>query len=258
MSAAAVVAAICAGVASACLLGGRRTSALRDLAPPPDDDAVSGAIRIGGHLPSDLVKSVSRADLRVGLLAGVVVWLGLGQGIIGAAAGVAAMPLAVLLLRWAQAEPGRRRRKSLVAQLPGCLDLLAAGLDAGVPLRAAVAHVAELADDPSAGLLRGVLAHLEIGRSDAQAWSTLKGDPVWGGAARDLARCADSGSAVAEVLSVHAAEARAQRRAQREAAARTTGVRSVLPLVCCFLPAFVLVGVVPIVAATLGSLTLGR
>ena len=61
--------------------------------------------------------------------------------------------------------------------------------------------------------------------------------------------------AVAEVLEVHAAEARALRRARREMAARTVGVRSVLPLVCCFLPAFILVGVVPIIAATLGSFT---
>ena len=71
--------------------------------------------------------------------------------------------------------------------------------------------------------------------------------------ARDLARCAESGTAVALILEVHATEARARARAQREAAARTVGVRSVLPLVCCFLPAFVLVGVVPIVAATIGA-----
>ena len=87
---------------------------------------------------------------------------------------------------------------------------------------------------------------------------TVRRMTVWGPTARDLARCADSGAAISQVLAVHAAEARARRRAQRETSARTTGVRSVLPLVCCFLPAFVLVGVVPIVAATLGSLTQGR
>lgn len=83
----------------------------------------------------------------------------------------------------------------------------------------------------------------------------MRDDTVWGAVARDLARCAESGAAVAEVLEVHAAEARALRRARREMAARTVGVRSVLPLVCCFLPAFILVGVVPIIAATLGSFT---
>lgn len=252
---AAVVAAVSLGMALACLAGGPRTAALRDAAQPTSGDAASAAARRSGGPVLGPTGTLSKAGLRVGVLAGLVVWLAVGPGVLGATAGVAAVPATMVLLHWAQTEPDRRRRRALVAQLPGCLDLLAAALDAGVPLRAAVAHVAELAPEPSAGLLRGVLAHLEIGRSDAQAWTTLRADPVWGGTARDLARCADSGAAIAAVLSVHAADARARRRAQREAAARTTGVRSVLPLVCCFLPAFVLVGVVPIVAATLGSFT---
>ena len=251
---AAVVAAVSLGMALACLAGGPRTAALRDAAQPAA--AMLPLRQRAAAAAQCWDRPAPCRRLACGWACSPAWWSGWRSARCARRdSGVAAVPATMVLLHWAQTEPDRRRRRALVAQLPGCLDLLAAALDAGVPLRAAVAHVAELAPEPSAGLLRGVLAHLEIGRSDAQAWSTLRADPVWGGPARDLARCADSGAAIAAVLSVHAADARARRRAQREAVARTTGVRSVLPLVCCFLPAFVLVGVVPIVAATLGSFT---
>lgn len=236
------VATVALGVALTALSSGPRTRLLSDA--------------LGRHRPLWLHEQLARANphrLLVGALSGLVCWLLLGKGTFAASVAVIAAPVCALLLAWLEQQPDRKRSRLLVAQLPGCLDLLAAALDAGVPLRAAVRHVAELAPEPSASVLRGVLGHLDIGRSDAQAWATLHGDPVWGHAARDLARCADSGAAVAEVLSVHAAEARARRRAQRETAARTVGVRSVLPLVSCFLPAFLLVGVVPIIAATISS-----
>lgn len=224
------------------------------------------AQRTGPPIPEVFAQRTSKGPLaqiqashwRVGLLAGLVCWLLVGPGLIGAVMGFAAIPGSMVALAWLEAAPQRRRTRALVAQLPGCLDLLGAALAAGVPLRAAVRHVARLVPEPSASVLAGVLGHLDIGRSDAQAWVTLRGHPVWGQTARDLARCADSGAAVAEILAVHAEEARARRRALREAAARTVGVRSVLPLVCCFLPAFVLVGVVPIIAATISTFTQGR
>ncbi len=201
---------------------------------------------------------VTATRLRFGAVAGLTCWLLLGVTLPGAVAGVVCVPLAMVLLAWLEAWPDRRVARRLTAQLPAVLDLMSAALAGGAPLRAAVRHVAELVQEPSASLLGGVLNHLAIGRTDAQAWATLRDHTVWGPMARDLARAADSGTAVAEILSVHAAEARARRNDQREAAARTIGVRSVLPLVCCFLPAFILVGVVPIIAATLSSFTQPR
>ena len=46
----------------------------------------------------------------------------------------------------------------------------------------------------------------------------------------------------------------ASSRSEAEARARTVGVRAAAPLGLCLLPAFVLVGVVPLVAGTVASL----
>jgi hypothetical protein len=49
---------------------------------------------------------------------------------------------------------------------------------------------------------------------------------------------------------------RARARAEVEARAKTVEVRAAAPLGACFLPAFVLLGVVPLVAGLFGSLQL--
>jgi pilus assembly protein TadC len=48
-------------------------------------------------------------------------------------------------------------------------------------------------------------------------------------------------------MSAVADEQRRVRRWQAEAAARKAGVLAVAPLVLCFLPAFILIGVVPVI-----------
>lgn len=150
-----------------------------------------------------------------------------------------------------------RRRQLLAEQLPEVLGLLVSALSAGAPTRVAVAEVAAVSPAESRALLETVGSHLRVGRSEQEAWQQVADDvvlaPVWGRPARDLARNATSGSAVIAVLQVHAQEARAELRSQVEKQARTVGIRSVLPLMTCFLPAFVLVGVVPIIAGLLGT-----
>ena len=77
---------------------------------------------------------------------------------------------------------------------------------------------------------------------------------AWGPVARDVARSAKSGTSLVEVLQAHSDEARLVAEEVALQRARTAGVRSVVPLVACFLPAFVLVGVVPIIAGLLKGL----
>ncbi len=147
----------------------------------------------------------------------------------------------------------RRRRVRLVLDLPQALDLLAAGLAAGRPLRSATEAVVEVLDGPLAADLAEVVAAVRLGRAEDDAWRELRTHPVLGPVATDLARSAASGTRLVELLGVHARVARRLRQAELEAMAKAVGVRCVVPLMVCFLPAFLLVGVVPIIGSVLAA-----
>ena len=155
-----------------------------------------------------------------------------------------------LVSGWLEPARVQQRRQQLVLEAPQGLELFAACLAAGMPPRHACAAVVQaFGEGPLAEDLGQVLRGVELGVSEAQAWHSLARHPQLGPAAVDLARSADSGTSQVDVLRGHAAAAREQRRAALQQAARAVGVRSVLPLTTCFLPAFLLVGVVPTVAS---------
>lgn len=153
---------------------------------------------------------------------------------------------------WLTAELGPRKvsreEKELIAELPEALEFLAVSLEAGQPMSAAVETVARVSPPATGRLLREVAAQLALGRAGPDAWQHLKEHAVWGRIAADMARSERSGTSLTGVLKVHAEDARQDSRDQALKAARTVGVRSVIPLMACFLPAFILIGVVPIVA----------
>jgi len=99
-----------------------------------------------------------------------------------------------------------------------------------------------------------VRGRLELGVDEAQAWAHLGRSPGYRQVARDLARSAHSGLGLAASLRQHAADARRDAQADALVRARSAGVRSVVPLMVCFLPAFLLLGVVPIFGAVVGGL----
>lgn len=143
----------------------------------------------------------------------------------------------------------RRRSRRLVLDAPVALELLAGCLAAGLPPRAATAAVVGVLEGPVADDLRPVLLAIDVGLSDALAWRTLRGHPQLGEAAVDLARSVESGTRMVETLSYYAREARQRRVAAIEVSAKAVGVRCVLPMMVCFLPAFVLLGIVPTVVS---------
>ena len=156
----------------------------------------------------------------------------------------------------ARRRSGRRKTdRDVVRELPETLDLLAVCLEAGAPMTNAIATVAEVSPAATAAILHGIDAQLQVGRDPQDAWGSLAGHPDWGPPARDAARSARSGTSLVECLRVHADEARRRRREQETKQARSVGVKSVQPLALCFLPAFVLIGVVPLVASLLGTFT---
>jgi pilus assembly protein TadC len=155
----------------------------------------------------------------------------------------------VLALAWIEPRSARRRREQLIMEVPQALELMAACLGAGLPARTACAAVVRTFDGPVADDLGRVLTLLELGVGDALAWQTLHDHPQLGLAATDLARSVESGTSLGEGLRQHAATAREIRRSRLQVMARAVGVRSVLPLMTCFIPAFLLLGIVPAVVS---------
>ncbi len=209
-----------------------------------------------------LLRGRQDAGLPVGhrVLAGVLLAAGVAAAAWGPAGpaglllGTVAGSGAAVGLGWLEPAAARRRRWSLLLGTPQALDLLAAGLLAGLPLRRSAAAVVAAAPGPVADELRTVLDQIEVGVGDVGAWRSLADHPQLGRVSADLARSVESGTMVADTLELHARDARAERQAALEVRARQVGVRSVLPLMVCFIPAFLLLGIVPtLVSAVLNA-----
>ncbi|MBM2618011.1 type II secretion system F family protein [Actinoplanes sp. LDG1-06] len=191
-----------------------------------------------------------RVLLAVG--AGVIVagffatWWGVGLGVV---AGVGAERF----LRRREPAHVRQERRAAAADLPLGADLLAAALRAGAPVDGGAAAVADALDGPLGTRLRRTARSLALGAAPAEAWEHLDGVP---GAERLISaavRTSASGGALAGALGRLADDLRADRAVAVEAAAQRAGVLIVLPLGLCFLPAFLLAGLVPVLIAVLGD-----
>ncbi len=171
----------------------------------------------------------------------------------GAVLGVAAGLGAERFLRQREPAQVRQDRRAAAADLPLGADLLAAALRAGAPVDGAAAAVADALDGPLGTRLRRTARSLALGAAPAEAWAHLDGIP---GAERLIAaavRTSASGGALAGALGRLADDLRADRAVAIEAAAQRAGVLIVLPLGLCFLPAFLLAGLVPVLIAVLGD-----
>ena len=155
----------------------------------------------------------------------------------------------MLMLGWLEPRSARRRRQQLIMEAPQALELLAACLATGLPSSAACGAVVEVFDGPVADDLGRVLAMLKLGVGEVLAWRTLRSHPQLGLPAEDLARAVESGTSMVEGLRHHARAAREARRAALQVRARAVGVRSVLPMMICFIPSFMLLGIVPAVVS---------
>lgn len=243
-----------AGLAAALLLHGPRRRAER-----LGDEAAHDRQHLAG-LRRLLEGRPGAPALRLRILAGVVIMVALIMiglvrlpelGLLIMPAACAAGLAVIIVTGWVEAGAYRRRRQQLIMDLPQTLSLLGAAVAAGLPLRSAVREVAAASGGPVAEDLRRVLAQIDLGRPEEEAWRELRRDPVWAPVAVDLARSVESGTRLADGLRRHAEFARRRRRAAIEIVARAVGVRSVLPLMACFVPAFILIGIVPTVASAL-------
>jgi pilus assembly protein TadC len=142
----------------------------------------------------------------------------------------------------------RLRRARIIAELPLLIDLLAACLRGGGTWHESVEAVADAVGGPLGTELSRVAARIRLGADPAEEWLGLAADPTLAPLGRAAARAATGGAPVAATLARLARDQRCTARAAASARARTAGVRAVAPLGLCFLPAFVLLGIVPAVA----------
>jgi len=132
------------------------------------------------------------------------------------------------------------------------LELIGAMLDAGAGLGRALALTAELATPEIRGSLRPVVAALAIGADWDTAWrgSGIRSPGLL--ALRDaLGFAALTGAPSSAILYAQAARLRRERFRTAEKQAAALGVKLVVPLGLCSLPAFVCLGVVPVLLAML-------
>jgi pilus assembly protein TadC len=95
---------------------------------------------------------------------------------------------------------------------------------------------------------------LALGADPATAWTPALDQPDTARLARAARRSARSGAAIAEVVEAVAADVRAEAADAVEARAERAGVLVTGPLGLCFLPAFLALGIVPVVVGLAGPL----
>jgi pilus assembly protein TadC len=225
----------------------RRRRTVRRLARLTRGGAAAGRQRWPAWLPAwvDTVRlAAAAAGLAVALLAGG------GWGLV---AGVAVAVVLDRGLRRLEPAAVRATRLREAADLPLAADLLSVVLRGGTPVDQATLEVARALPGPLSDRLARVARLLRLGATADEAWAQLA--PVTGAdrLVRAAVRSADHGAALAGALTRLADDLRADRAVAVEATARRAGVLIVLPLGLCFLPAFILAGLVPVIVAVLGD-----
>ncbi|WP_159624530.1 hypothetical protein [Actinomyces sp. zg296] len=128
------------------------------------------------------------------------------------------------------------------------LDLAAAALEAGASLPGSLGALGQALGEDQLGVVSRALL---IGASWGEAWDAPQ-DAAWRASRGRLEHCLrpgwEDGASPSSLLSRTATSIRAGRRASDEEAAERLAVRLVIPLGLCHLPAFVLLGIVPVVA----------
>jgi pilus assembly protein TadC len=136
------------------------------------------------------------------------------------------------------------------------VHLLAGALESGCDVAEALRLVCLALPGPAAELLAGVPARLSLGVAPELAWRPVLDDPTISAVGRAMVRAQRSGASVTQEVARLADDLDRRARVQMEDRARTVGVKAAVPLGLCLLPAFLLIGVVPLVAGLLRSLSL--
>jgi len=199
-------------------------------------------------------ESTSPVILRlVGIGAGALLGWTFG-GFIGLVVGAGAGSYGMRMLGKRESATSDAQAAAVARDTPVFIDLLAATLASGATMMNSLsAATGAMQNSPIQIRLAPVLAAIELGADPRDAWSTLVSEPILGQLAMSVMRSYDTGAGLEPVLIGIANEMRREHRSRVEVAARTAGVKAVIPLAVCFLPGFFALGVVPIVASLAAS-----
>ncbi|WP_325051954.1 type II secretion system F family protein [Streptomyces triticagri] len=188
--------------------------------------------------------------------AGYALWGGAFGGLVG-------LIVAYLVrrrLHGRDAAEGTAESAEAERQLPLAADLLAACVAAGARPVVAAEYVGRSLPGPVGRCLTRVAAELRLGGEPAEAWGRLAAIPGRGAAslARCLERAEASGAPAAEQVAGLAAECRSVWARAAIARARRAAVVMAAPVGLCFLPAFLMVGIVPVLIGLTGQILNGE
>ncbi len=206
--------------------------------------------RIGGRIQRRISVLAELAPLTVGATATACVLL----VVVSPPAAIAIGLGTVITARWRALAVARAERRQLAEQMPQALDLLRLCVEAGLSPRSAMGRLARHVPEPLGVWCRQVSTRADRGMPLAEALlaATAPGHPMEL-TARTLASAEHSGVAIGGALEHLARQSRAAaRRASLERVHRLP-VQMLIPLVCCTLPAFLAVAVVPLVISQLRS-----
>ena len=148
-----------------------------------------------------------------------------------------------------------REREAVRRQLPHVVSLFGSALRGGAAPGAAVQLVCLALPGPAADRLRSLAARLALGGDPVRVWAELaESDAELAALGRAMSRAHQSGAPVVAAVERLADGLARTARADVEDRARAVGVKAAVPLGLCLLPAFVLIGIVPLVAGLMSGL----
>ncbi|MFI0989333.1 type II secretion system F family protein [Streptomyces exfoliatus] len=234
-----VLALVCCAQAAREVVNGRRARGarrrVRSLFPAPAPRAVksrAGLPRWVGHWLAPLAAA------------------GLGWALFGGLGGLLAGALVAAGVRRGEAKSSATSAiddEEAARHLPLAADLLAACASAGAGPGEAAEAVGRSLGGPLGERLTRTAAELRLGGEPAEVWRRFGATPGAAGLARCMERAGSSGAPAAEAVARHAAALRSARARTAEARARRAQVLISAPVGLCFLPAFLAVGVAPVV-----------
>jgi Flp pilus assembly protein TadB len=149
-----------------------------------------------------------------------------------------------------------REREAIARDLPLAAELLAACVFAGRPVDDGLRLVSRAVGGPLSCRLDSVTTRLALGADPLTEWRRATGDAQLAPFARTMARTLESGAPIGDALTRLAEDRRRERRTRTQLRARNVGVKAAGPLAACFLPAFMLIGIVPTIAGAFSRLVL--